>query len=332
MAANMLSMDRFPDQSQINELLRRMTSENVEELREVHRDLFIKHSLILSEPRRIIVDIDQTGLTAEGETFELTEKGYFPERRGTKGYKLSAAYVGGDSSEVLSAYLDPGDVHCISRFDDLFEDIKLCLKGISPDSQVVIRADSGYGSKDSINKLLQSGYSFVVKGYSSETSKNLACQLSWDDWEEVKPGVHTAEYTRAHAYGKARVVVYAIFKQDGELKFSHLITNIPATELDGTELFDLYNGRQSIEAFFKSCKQSYNIKNLRTRTFNGIYAFLLTVFITHNLVSLARRILFAGTELATTAVHTLVEKIGSISAKVERLKSELRLYGQVRTN
>jgi hypothetical protein len=48
----------------------------------------------------------------------------------------------------------------------------------------------------------------------------------------------------------------------------------------------------------------------------------LTVFITHNLVSLARRILFAGTELATTAVHTLVEKIGSISAKVERLKSD----------
>jgi hypothetical protein len=141
----------------------------------VHRDLFIKYSLILSEPRRIIIDIDQTGLTAEGETFELTEKGYFPEKRGTKGYK--AAYVGGDSN-----------VHCISRFDDLFEDIKLCLKGISPDSQVVIRVDSGYGSKDSINKLLQSGYSFVVKGYSSETSKNLACQLSWDAQEKVSPG------------------------------------------------------------------------------------------------------------------------------------------------
>ena len=39
-AAGMFEIDRFPDQSQINEVLRRMTFENVEELRQVHQTLF----------------------------------------------------------------------------------------------------------------------------------------------------------------------------------------------------------------------------------------------------------------------------------------------------
>ena len=59
------------------------------------------------------MDIDQTGLTAEGDTFKLTEKGY---------------------------------------------------KDISPNSEVIIRADSSYGSKAFIDKLLESDYKFVVKG------------------------------------------------------------------------------------------------------------------------------------------------------------------------
>lgn len=47
-----------------------------------------------------------------------------------------------------------------------------------------------------------------------------------------------------------------------------------AEAYSAVEMFHFYNKRQSIEAFFKSCKNIYNIKNLRTRKFDGIRAFL----------------------------------------------------------
>ena len=138
---------------------------------------------------------------------------------------------------MIGFYLDSGNSHCTSSFDDLLKGIKICFKDISPNSEVIIRADSGYGSKAFIDELLESDYKFVVKGYSSATSKNLAEQILWDAWEKVSPGVYVAEYTSKHVYGDARVVVCEIFTKDGERKYSHLITNIPASELNAIELF-----------------------------------------------------------------------------------------------
>ena len=63
------------------------------------------------------------------------------------------------------------------------------------------------------------------------------------------------------------------------------------------DLFHFYNKRQTIEAFFKMAKNIYNIKNLRTSKFYGIYAFLWLVFITHNLISQFKSTVLYGTEL-----------------------------------
>jgi hypothetical protein len=83
-------MERFPDQSQINLFLNRMTAENVVQPEQAHQELLLSHSLLRSAPR-VFVDFDQTGLRVTGKTFELAEKGYFPRRRGARGYQLSAA-------------------------------------------------------------------------------------------------------------------------------------------------------------------------------------------------------------------------------------------------
>jgi len=51
---------------------------------------------------------------------------------------------------------------------------------------------------------------------------------------------------------------------------------LKADEMDTVELFHFYNKRQTIEAFFKTCKEVYGIKNLRTSKFYGIYGFFMT--------------------------------------------------------
>ncbi|ACA44472.1 hypothetical protein CLD_1691 [Clostridium botulinum B1 str. Okra] len=89
-----------------------------------------------------------------------------------------------------------------------------------------------------------------------------------------------------------RYIIVQTLSSRGKLKYSLLITNINLNEMSAVELFHFYNERQTIEAFFKMAKNIYQIKNLRTRKFLGIYGFLWLVFITHNLISWFKSIFF----------------------------------------
>ena len=97
-AAQEWGMERFPDQSQINLFLNRMTEENVGQLGQVNHELLLAHSQLRSEPV-VVVDLDQTGLTVTGKHFELASKGYLPRRRGSRGYQFSTALASADGRE-----------------------------------------------------------------------------------------------------------------------------------------------------------------------------------------------------------------------------------------
>lgn len=84
-AANYLGMARFPDQSQINRYLTRFTADNVDELAAVHAHLLRAQSRARRDQGLRVVDIDQCGLVANGQTYEFHRKGYFPRKRGEKG-------------------------------------------------------------------------------------------------------------------------------------------------------------------------------------------------------------------------------------------------------
>ncbi len=88
-------MERFPDQSQINIFLNRMTAENLTQLEQAHQELSHSQSLLRSA-QRVVVDFDQTGLRVTGKAFKLAERGYFPRRRGPPGLPLSAALASAD--------------------------------------------------------------------------------------------------------------------------------------------------------------------------------------------------------------------------------------------
>jgi len=81
-------------------------------------------------------------------------------------------------------------------------------------------------------------------------------------------------------------------------------------------LFYYYNEKQTIEAFFKVCKSTYHIKNLRTRVFNGIYGFLWLVFLSHNIITLMKRTVLADTEIENIGMRELISKFGDIEADV----------------
>jgi len=312
-AANMFDMDRFPDQSQINGLLRKIDHKGVDQLKSVHHQMFMQNAQSLSATGSVVVDIDQSGLIANGKTYEITQKGYFSKKKNQKGYQLSAAFCG-ETSETVSLYFDPGNTHCGARFEDLVKDTLVKLSDIAKDNKLILRVDSGYGSDDNIRKI-RHRVLFVAKAYSTVRPTNIAKTIKKSDWEEVDGCVDVFELPGSD--GLRHIVVRTLTRK-GDFEYTMLVSNIPLNQMSAIEMFHFYNKRQTIEAFFKTCKNVYHIRNLRTRTFDGIHAFLWLVFITHNLLSWFKSTMLAGTELEGVGTKTLVEKLGSITAEVKR--------------
>ncbi|NFD74106.1 hypothetical protein FDC22_05540 [Clostridium botulinum] len=122
LALNMFDMDTVLDQSQINELIRRFDHDSIAQLQAIHHDLFIENSNSAYSHERVVVDCDQTGLIANGKTFELSEKGYFSKKKNQSVYQLAAAFTG-KHSETVAMFLDSGNSHCTDHYDDLLKSI-----------------------------------------------------------------------------------------------------------------------------------------------------------------------------------------------------------------
>ncbi len=309
-AASYLWLKRFPDQSQINRYLTRFSEENVEQLGEVHTEMMIRQSRARQAAGWIVVDIDQCGLVANGKTYELKRKGYFPRKRGEEGYQLSAAYIGA-YDEAVQMYLDPGNVLCRKRLADLLRDTDRIFGGPGATVRLIRRLDAGYDSADNRSLLMGLPGGFVLKSRQPELAAKLAHPIPVQNWIPVDDTVHGTELPPVDG---CRRLLYELHLSDGSVQYSLLYTNLPADLFGVRRCFIFYNERQTIEAFFAQARHVYNIQNLRSRKFNAIYAFLRFVFLTHNLIHWVKQALFAQTELAHATTRDLVHHVARVRA------------------
>ncbi len=323
LAANLLGMEHFPDQSQINTLLTRTGEENIKQLENIQNELFSKYSLSTASHTDVVVDVDMSGLIAGGKTYEFTDKGYFPRKRGKTGYQVSAAFAG-QYSEAIALYLDPGNTHCQNRLEDLLEAVLSKYPDQLLKGKLIIRADSGYGALKNIGKLAAiKGLKFVVKGYSTTQASKVAQTIPFGSYSRVNEA--TWVYELPPLENGVRRILVQILGAKGELTYTILYTNMSKVKLSAVEAFHFYNGRQTIEAFFKMAKNTYGIKNLRTRKFYGIYTFLWMVFMTHNLITWFKAIKLSSTKLKDVGLKTLVKKCSRIKGFVERTMEGIKV-------
>lgn len=311
-AANYLGMPRFPEQSQINRYLTRFTTDNVAQWREVHARLFMDQSYARRAVGSIVVDIDQCGLVASGKTYEFARKGYFPHKRGEQGYQVSAAYVGA-YEEAVQLYLDPGNVVSKQRLADLLRDVDRQLATDNPGVVVIRRLDAGYDSGENRRVLAGLPGYFLLKSAESHSAAALAQRLPVNAWLPVVEGVHGVELP---TYDGLRYVLYEFYLPEGQREYSMLVTNLPADDFGVVRLFEFYNQRTTIEAFFCQARQVFPIHTLRSRHFNAIAAFLHFVFLTHNLIQWVKRTRLAQTDLANASLRHLVDKVSPVRAQI----------------
>jgi hypothetical protein len=315
LAMNMFDMESVPDQSQINRMLTRFDSESIQQLQDIHHNLFKEHNNSAYSTTRVVVDCDQTGLIANGKTFELSKKGYFSKKKNQSGYQLAAAFTG-EHSETIAMFLDSGDAHCTKHFDDLLEVILSKYSEQLKDGNLLMRLDGGFGSSENVEKLNSTPrLKYVTKGYSTVSAKNIAKNINYAEYIQADEAAWVYELPENNGI---RNIIVQTLSPNGKLKYALLITNVDKADMDAVQVFHFYNKRQTIEAFFKMTKNIYNIKNLRTSKFYGIYGFLWLVFITHNIISWFKSSALHGTELENVGVRVLIKRVGNIKGFVKR--------------
>ncbi|HEY0710432.1 MAG TPA: transposase [Polyangia bacterium] len=194
--AALFGLERFPDQSGINRLLRAATPETVVQMRRLHVDLLARNGRArrrrlrrkLARGRVLFVDFDQRGIAVQGKHYELAEAGYFTRKRSHRGYQLSMAFLGGPLGEVLDEYFDPGKTPASARVEESLESLDRLRQvwGLEA-SQVVVRGDAQYGTPAIIAKVVARGFGFLVKGINPKRAHKLARQVDETAFVSVSP-------------------------------------------------------------------------------------------------------------------------------------------------
>jgi hypothetical protein len=113
---------------------------------------------------------------------------------------------------------------------------------------------------------------------------------------------------------RAWVILIRYKTNKGKYKYSFLYSNL---DWDAVEVYEFYNSRQCID-IIRTDKSFLNIKNLRTRDFCGISAFLYLAFLTHNLLNLFSKAVLEPLGLGDIGIRNLVRKLMNVPAKVVR--------------
>ena len=327
-AASLFGMERFPDQSGINRFLKRVGPEEISEFSLIFERILDKVALF-QDQEKVDLNVDATGLIVYGHCYQFAKKGYFPKKRGRKGYQLSLGTTNSEYSQILSLILDPGNISLsVGLWDTIYEvaEVLGSLERIG-----TIRADAIYGIGPDIALLLRHNLSFFVKGNSCFTAKRILRELapSYDDWRRVDETTFAfdAKYVpiRRCPYPVRTVLTKAVDAK-GKIEFRHIYTSFNPKEMDEVEVAASFRKRTDIETIIRDDKYGFHIDNLRTKNFWGIWAYLFIVSATHNLISLFRKKFLSGTGIEDLGIQTIVKKLSDIPAKFEKEQQRMKIF------
>lgn len=326
-AAQLLGMERFPDQASISRFLHQLGSQQRLQLELISEQLLQRFGL-WRQSERVDLDIDSSGLMVYGRCFEGSRKGYFPRQRGRRGYRLSLASTRHPAgSEILALFLDPANVAANGRFWDCLYQAAEVLGSL--DRLGLILADAACGAGAEIETLLEQGFTFIVKGFSDRTARKFASRVAPTQWEYLDLFTRVCDIgpqSITNCRYPVRVILAELQTQRFDHPFySHLYTTLSPQQADAETVFQRYNQRQSIEALIKSAKYGLSIQHLRTRRYLPIENFLHLTAITFNLLTWFRHYLLAEIDLDDLGLCELTQKLMNIPAKCSYHDNQLHL-------
>ena len=329
-AAATLRLPRWPHSSQLTRHLRAFHPQHVAALRRAVAEVTARHAVAqrrLRRGERVVIDIDQTAIAANGRTYQRTVRGHL-KRKGDRGDQATAAAAfdtsGGDD-EVLAIFLDPGNTHARRRFVEVLAALEDVLGPVDRLPGLVLRFDCQYATPDDLALLLRRNIRFVGRNYSSTVAmawaRDLGPDANWHELNVVKWVCDLGDGPVSPARPEVvcrRLLVRATGARQ-RAGYTAIVTTLPADELPAWALEPFYAARQTIEGWLSEATDALQLKGLWSRAFCGLEAFLVYAALTSNLLNWwARRALLPDSGRPHLGLRQLIGRVIALPARVLR--------------
>lgn len=249
--------------------------------------------------KKMTVDIDSSVITRYGNQ-EEAKKGYNPHKQGRLSHHPLFAFCD-DLKMVINAWMRSGDSHSSSSIGSFLEE----LFYIVPTERIgLIRADSGFYSKDIFKQLEDKHVGYIVRAkMTSRLTEQILRIKNWHGNNEVTKGACYAEIDyKAQGWKKARRVIVVrtvkseqedaqgyLYDEDANLakyEYKAFATN---TASSSVQIHSLYNRRADCENRIKELKYDYSIDGFSLQKFGAMEAAFRIIMMAYNIMALFRQ-------------------------------------------
>ncbi|HSD60231.1 MAG TPA: transposase [Burkholderiales bacterium] len=327
-AVRVLGLPRWPHSSQLTRHLKAFRPQHVHALRRAVEDLTASQATTrrrLRRGERVVVDLDQTAISANGRTYERTARGHFP-KKGARGYQATAVFAGdtgGGDDEVLAIFLDPGNAHATWRFADALAALERVLGPLDRLPGLILRFDCQYATADDLALLLRRRIRFVGRVYADATAAGWALEhrtaLHWEELSPVKWVADLGEGPIAprHPELVCRRLLVRSTGARHRCGYTAILTYLAPAELPTADLEPFYEARQTIEGWLSEATDALQLKGLWSRSFAGLEAFLLHAALASNLLNWwERRDLRPASDLPHLGLRQLIGRVIRLPARI----------------
>jgi hypothetical protein len=187
--------------------------------------------------------------------------------------------------------------------------------------RIIIRTDAAGGTPRNIGILEEFGFSYFLKGYSYKVAHQVCAGV--EQWQPIPDknggwfGISAKTALPNLDKFCATIPELEVFgfrqqQEDGTMKYSHYITNVPdymrlSTDSTLTGTWRYYHKRASMEATVKTERNILHTAHKRGRTFFASWGYLIVAAIAYNLLYLLRDLFFSDTEQDDVGMKLLSE-------------------------
>jgi hypothetical protein len=310
------------------------TDADVAALRQVVDASFVQYS----QARRhdfaravLVLDVDLSPLPASKQA-EGSTRGYMGRCRSKTGRKLVRVRAGQYQETVWEEVLPGNTVETLAVVQQAVAATErlLDVAGDSPEARakrarIEFRLDSGWGSEELINWLLERGYQVTGKFKSTARVQKLVRPIT--AWEPTaSPGREVASVPAPVALARP-CAQYAVRtpSKDKPGGYYQAVLFTSRLDLGMQALVDHYDGRAGMEADLKGDKRGLGLGGLRKHKLAAQRMLVLLGQWAHNVLIWARRWLTPGApRLAQFGIVRLVQEVWAVPGRVKLAGDQLR--------
>lgn len=299
------------EQSVVQDTLDACNAENAVQMQAALDQIYRQHGQGYSHDYQKswqLLDVDMTGRPC-GKKAAFASKGYFAKQRNRRG-RQEGYLIATNYEEIVTKQLFDGKTQLTKALRPLVETAEKTL-GLDQDQakrqRTIVRIDSGGGSVDEVNWLLERGYQLHGKDYSGVRARNLAeSVVAWFDdpncperqigWVTIEADIYCRPVKR---------IAVRCRKKNGQWGFGVLIstlsaqvvlalTNQPPTQINDPQTVLLayvyfYDQRGGgVETEIKEDKQGLGTSKRNKKRFEAQYMLSLLEALAHNILVWAR--------------------------------------------